>query len=136
MTMPPPVLEAASLASLLQSGRAAVIPTDTVVGLAVRPDDAGQIWTLKRRPADKPLILMAATVEALFAHVDGCCHAAASDYAITSWKPPLDPRTFPLADGGHLLCSITQGPVYHAAPAQDFRGTHLQVLACRTLLDP
>ena len=89
MTMPPPVLEAASLASLLQSGRAAVIPTDTVVGLAVRPDDAGQIWTLKRRPADKPLILMGGDVDGLLGFVEERSHADARSLAGRFWPGAL-----------------------------------------------
>jgi L-threonylcarbamoyladenylate synthase len=45
-------------------------PTDTVPALAVRPDRAGLIFTAKQRSQDKPLILMAATPDALwpFAH--------------------------------------------------------------------
>ena len=54
------VLAAPELAARLAAGGAALFPTDTLPALAARPLDAAQIWRLKRRPADKPLILMAA----------------------------------------------------------------------------
>ena len=54
----PLVLDTEHMASHLMGGGVAVIPTDTVVGLAVEPSQASSIWGLKRRPADKPLILM------------------------------------------------------------------------------
>lgn len=37
-----------------------LFPTDTVPALGIRPDAAQDIWSLKRRPAHKPLILMGA----------------------------------------------------------------------------
>jgi L-threonylcarbamoyladenylate synthase len=58
-------LPAHDLAERLTSGSAALIPTDTLPALACLPRHASQIWTIKRRPPDKPLILMAADLEAL-----------------------------------------------------------------------
>jgi L-threonylcarbamoyladenylate synthase len=46
-------------------------PTDTVPALAVRPDRAELIFQTKQRSLDKPLILMAATSEALWPYVQG-----------------------------------------------------------------
>ncbi len=40
--------------------------TDTLPALAARPEAASQIWQLKGRSLDKPLILMAATAEQLW----------------------------------------------------------------------
>lgn len=59
------LLEAPAMAAHLLSGGAALLPTDTLPALAVHPDQAGQIWTRKQRPADKPLILMGADLEQL-----------------------------------------------------------------------
>jgi len=59
------VLNAPELAARLASGGAVMFPTDTLPALAARPRDAAQIWRLKRRPADKPLILMAADAQQL-----------------------------------------------------------------------
>jgi L-threonylcarbamoyladenylate synthase len=57
------VLAAPDLALRLESGAVALVPTDTLPALAARPEHAAQIWALKRRPAHKPLILMAADLE-------------------------------------------------------------------------
>ena len=65
------VLEAADLAQHLQTGGAALFPTDTLVALAALPQHAGQIWQLKQRPPDKPLILMGAGLEQLLQHTSG-----------------------------------------------------------------
>uniref|UniRef100_B8HRW2 L-threonylcarbamoyladenylate synthase n=1 Tax=Cyanothece sp. (strain PCC 7425 / ATCC 29141) TaxID=395961 RepID=B8HRW2_CYAP4 len=46
-------------------------PTDTVPALATRPDRAELIFAAKQRQPDKPLILMAATPEALWPYVQG-----------------------------------------------------------------
>lgn len=47
-------------------------PTDTVPALAARPDRSDLIFETKQRSLDKPLILMAAAVEDLWAYVRGC----------------------------------------------------------------
>lgn len=46
-------------------------PTDTVPALAARPDQGDRIYATKERPADKPLILMGATLAALLPYVQG-----------------------------------------------------------------
>src|SRR6476469_1662784 len=46
-------------------------PTDTVPALAVRPDRSELIFAAKRRSQDKPLILMAASAQALWPYVQG-----------------------------------------------------------------
>ncbi len=46
-------------------------PTDTVPALAAKPDRADLIFAAKRRSQDKPLILMAASAEALWPYVLG-----------------------------------------------------------------
>lgn len=57
--------EAPALAQRLAAGSAALFPTDTLPALAARPNQAAQLWALKQRPADKPLILMAADLDPL-----------------------------------------------------------------------
>lgn len=59
------LLDPAAMAAHLHAGGAALLPTDTLPALAVAPDQAGQIWTRKQRPPDKPLILMGADLEQL-----------------------------------------------------------------------
>ncbi len=53
------------LASRLRCGAAALFPTDTLPALAAIPAAAAQLWPLKQRPAEKPLILMAADLDPL-----------------------------------------------------------------------
>lgn len=59
------LLAAPAMAAHLHAGGAALLPTDTLPALAVAPDQAGQIWTRKQRPPDKPLILMGADLAQL-----------------------------------------------------------------------
>ncbi|MGB5134365.1 MAG: L-threonylcarbamoyladenylate synthase [Prochlorococcaceae cyanobacterium] len=59
------VLDAAGLTRQLRHGSVALMPTDTLPALVALPDHAARIWTLKARPADKPLILMGADLEQL-----------------------------------------------------------------------
>jgi len=59
------VLEPAALVARLQVGEAVLFPTDTLVALAALPEHAAQIWQLKQRPPDKPLILMGADLAQL-----------------------------------------------------------------------
>lgn len=62
-----------SLAALIagaRSGELVSFPTDTVPALAVRPDRRHDIFKLKQRSPDKPLILMAANWQELLPFVD------------------------------------------------------------------
>lgn len=64
----------ASLSELVSGvlqGRLISFPTDTVPALAATPDRADLIFAAKQRGQDKPLILMAATAEALWPYVTG-----------------------------------------------------------------
>ena len=50
------------VALAIAAGQPVVIPTDTVYGLACRPDDEDAVralWTLKRRSPDQPIALVA-----------------------------------------------------------------------------
>ena len=62
-----PLLAAADLAARLRNGEPALFPTDTLPALASRPESAGQLWELKQRPQNKPLILMGASAQELWA---------------------------------------------------------------------
>lgn len=64
-TSGPWALAAPDLAEHLRGGGAALFPTDTVPALAASPAAAQGLWPLKRRPMDKPLILMGADLEQL-----------------------------------------------------------------------
>jgi L-threonylcarbamoyladenylate synthase len=53
------------------SGQLVSFPTDTVPALAVQPDRAELIFTLKQRSQEKPLILMGASPQSLWSFVKG-----------------------------------------------------------------
>ncbi|UPM49051.1 L-threonylcarbamoyladenylate synthase [Synechococcus sp. A10-1-5-1] len=53
-------------AAALQQGQAGVFPTDTLPALATTPEHAALLWRIKRRPQNKPVILMGADGEQLF----------------------------------------------------------------------
>ena len=97
--MPPPTLDAPDLVLRLQAGEAAIIPTDTLPGLAVLPDQAQTLWRLKGRPADKPLILMGATVDDLLGEVIHSCHREVEALAERYWPGALT-LVLPARDGG------------------------------------
>ncbi|NET52948.1 MAG: L-threonylcarbamoyladenylate synthase [Merismopedia sp. SIO2A8] len=53
------------------SGKLVSFPTDTVPALAARPDCSELVFAAKRRPPEKPLILMAASPQSLWSFVKG-----------------------------------------------------------------
>ena len=73
----------------LRAGGAALLPTDTLPALASMPEQSAQIWRLKKRPQDKPLILMGADVDALLCHVSPAARADASALAQLHWPGAL-----------------------------------------------
>ncbi|MDA0258197.1 MAG: L-threonylcarbamoyladenylate synthase [Cyanobacteria bacterium] len=97
------VLDPDALAAHLLDGGAAVIPTDTVPGLAILPVRAGDIWQLKRRPQDKPLILMGTSVEALLSHARSACRDDAVAMAQKYWPGAL---TLVVPAEGQTLASL------------------------------
>ena len=60
------LLHAAKLAERLRAGAPALFPTDTLPALASKPECAHQLWELKQRPQNKPLILMGSCGEDLW----------------------------------------------------------------------
>lgn len=59
-----------SLVAGARSGKLVSFPTDTVPALAVRPDRSADVFQLKQRSQDKPLILMAANWESFLPFLD------------------------------------------------------------------
>ena len=60
-----PLFEASQLSLMLREGAAALFPTDTLPALASIPERATQLWKIKRRPTNKPLILMGSSASEL-----------------------------------------------------------------------
>jgi L-threonylcarbamoyladenylate synthase len=92
--------EAASTA--LRAGEVIVVPTDTVYGLAARPDDAGavqRIYVAKGRPDSLQLPVLAASVDQV-RQLGVAFTAEAVALAARWWPGPLT-MAFGFADGAH-----------------------------------
>lgn len=63
------VVDSETLVQNLKNGSAVLFPTDTLPALASSVQSANQLWNLKKRPRDKPLILMGSSPEELFQYV-------------------------------------------------------------------
>jgi len=112
------------MAGHLRGGGAAVLPTDTLPALACSPRSAAQIWTLKQRPHDKPLILMAAEISDLLDLTSDIVRDDARPLADRYWPGPLT-LVLP-ADG-----TLTQ----HLNPGRDTLGMRIPACALtRSLL--
>jgi L-threonylcarbamoyladenylate synthase len=82
----PGAIDAAAAA--LGAGAVIVVPTDTVYGLAARPDDAGAVDTIyraKHRPDRLPLPVLAATVDQV--RLLGVAFSDAALTLATRWWP-------------------------------------------------
>lgn len=66
------------------AGKAVSFPTDTVPGLAIKPEFATIIYQLKQRPTSKPLILMAASISELLPFIT----YNPEDFAL--WQPVIN----------------------------------------------
>jgi L-threonylcarbamoyladenylate synthase len=87
--MPHPACSASELAAKLQAGEAAIFPTDTLPALATQPEAAHLLWELKERPRHKPVILMAATAEALLQCLGGPIQPVWQSMAERYWPGAL-----------------------------------------------
>lgn len=83
------VLKAPALAACLEGGEAGLFPTDTLPALATKPQSAEKLWILKQRPANKPLILMAAQEADLWDCLGVTPHEAWHKLAAQHWPGAL-----------------------------------------------
>jgi L-threonylcarbamoyladenylate synthase len=90
-----------------RSGKLVSFPTDTVPALAVRPDRCGDIFMLKERSPDKPLILMAASWQEFLPFID------VENPALVTWQETASKYfagavtlVLPASDRG---CQLNQG---------------------------
>ncbi|MGB7086447.1 MAG: L-threonylcarbamoyladenylate synthase [Phormidesmis sp.] len=80
-----PYVSLSQMVAALKRDRVLVsFPTDTVPALATRPEHAELIYEAKRRPPEKPLILMGASLEDLLPYVTG------DTAALAEWKALSD----------------------------------------------
>ena len=66
------IFEISELAAKLKNGSLALFPTDTLPALCAYPQFSKKIWTIKKRPLNKPLILMGGCLDDLFQFVEPC----------------------------------------------------------------
>ena len=103
---PSSILDASSLAARLHSGSVVLLPTDTLPALAVCPEHAAKLWSIKQRPLDKPLILMGAHAEELLKHVSPLALEDAWFMAKRYWPGAL---TLVLPAANELVAALNPG---------------------------
>jgi L-threonylcarbamoyladenylate synthase len=119
----------------LDAGRLVVIPTDTVYGIAARPDDPAAIaavFAVKERPSDKPLPILAATPSDLdqIALLGDLARRAARH-----WPGPLT-LVVPRAPGFDLdLGGAPGGGAESRGGGAESQGVAVRVPACEVALE-
>ena len=91
--------EISELALKLNNGSLALFPTDTLPALCSYPQYSKKIWTIKKRPLNKPLILMGGCMEDLFEFVKPCAIEDGLKIAKIYWPGAL---TIILPTSGNL----------------------------------
>ena len=77
------------LALKLKKGSLALFPTDTLPAICSYPKYSQKIWTIKKRPLSKPLILMGGCLDDLFEFVDPCALEDSFKFAKIYWPGAL-----------------------------------------------
>ena len=77
------------LALKLKKGSLALFPTDTLPALCAIPKYSKKIWTIKKRPSSKPLILMGGCLDDLFEFVHPCAIEEGLKLAKIYWPGAL-----------------------------------------------
>ena len=77
------------LALKLKDGSLALFPTDTLPALCSYPKYSKKIWTIKKRPTTKPLILMGGCLDHLFEFVHPCAKEDGLKLAKIYWPGAL-----------------------------------------------
>ncbi len=77
------------LALKLRKGSLALFPTDTLPALCSYPKYSKKIWTIKKRPSSKPLILMGGRLDDLFEFVHPCAVEEGLKLAKIYWPGAL-----------------------------------------------
>ena len=78
-----------NLSSKLKKGSLALFPTDTLPALCSCPKYSKEIWAIKKRPSNKPLILMGGCLDDLFEFVHPCAIEDGLKLANNYWPGAL-----------------------------------------------
>ena len=95
-----------SLSIQLKQGSAVIFPTDTVPALAALPKYSSLIWKTKKRPLNKPLILMGSNADELFEFINPKSLMDAQKMAKNYWPGAL---TMVMPALGKLIDSLNPG---------------------------
>ena len=82
-------LVVSDLALKLRKGSLALFPTDTLPAICSYPKYSKKIWTIKKRPLNKPLILMGGCLDDLFEFVHPCAIEEGLKLAKIYWPGAL-----------------------------------------------
>lgn len=141
----------AETAAVLMKGGVAVIPTDTVYGLAAHPDfpeAVERLYTIKGREAKKPIALLASDVEAVVRFLGGPIGEAAPSLSAAligeAAPSPLHAgkSVFPKTAAdlaarhwpGGLTLVLPKGDVYEGLRVPDHEWTRRLLAACGGVL--
>ncbi len=102
------IFDSSELASRLIKGSAALFPTDTLPALASLPESASQLWKIKSRPLQKPLILMGASSTELFGSASNESLVDAEALASKYWPGSL---TMILPASGPIVQALNPGGI-------------------------
>lgn len=121
------LLDLAQAVHTLQQGNVLAYPTEAVWGLGCDPYNAqafDKILTLKNRPIEKGVILVAATMqqaepflttltESQKDHISQTWHSSSEQQQATTWLVPLSPAVPPWISGQHhqVAIRITHHPL-------------------------
>lgn len=114
----------AETAAVLKKGGVAVIPTDTVYGLAAHPDFAEaveRLYTIKGREAKKPIALLASDAAAAERFLGNPLPTAAADLAARHWP-------------GGLTLVLPKGDIYEGLRVPDHEWTRRLLAECGGVL--
>ncbi len=100
------VLDVDRLTLRIKEGSAAIFPTDTLPALAALPEYVSQIWHIKKRSLEKPLILMGSDPKLLFESVASIAMDDAWQIAENYWPGPL---TMVLPASGEIARALNPG---------------------------
>ena len=113
-----------AVAAVLLAGGVAVIPTDTVYGLAAHPSFPAaveRLYTIKGRDARKPIALLASDAEAARDFLGGEMPSAASSLAARHWP-------------GALTLVLPKGDVFEGVRVPDHGWTRRLIARCGGVL--
>ena len=100
------------VASALRSGKVALVPTETVVGLVAGREGLHRLAEIKRRDPDKPIALLCASAEQAFESAEEA-PALAKKLAELYWPGPLT-LVLDCVDGGTVGVRVPDHPAVQA----------------------